>query len=93
MHPSVCRTPPCRFESGTFSELGENDTLLLLILALAVGIAGLAKLVRLEKQDLAKTFFGVDLCRQRRGVGDLARDESFPFRLKWRHVTMIPQRA
>lgn len=29
-----------RFEGGTLSELGEKDTLLLSILALAVGVAG-----------------------------------------------------
>ena len=86
MYDSVFRRHLQWFESCTFSELRENDSLLLLIFALPIGIAGFARLVRLEKQNLAQTFISVDLCRQRRGVGDLESDEAFPFGLKGRHV-------
>jgi hypothetical protein len=49
-------------------ELGKHDTLLLLVLALAIRIAGFAGLVAVEEQDLAQSLVGIDLCRQRRGV-------------------------
>lgn len=46
--------PVGRFEGGTLSELGEKDTLLLSILALAVGVAGFPRLVRLKKTSSGK---------------------------------------
>ena len=55
-----------------FSRLkfGKNDALLVLIFALAVGVADLAHLIGLEEEDLAESFVGVDTRRQGCGVGD-----------------------
>src|ERR1035437_1403204 len=49
-------------------ELGKNNSLLILVLALAVGVADFAGLISMEKQDLAKPFVGIDLGRQGRGI-------------------------
>src|SRR5262245_66544388 len=53
------------------SGLGQRDAALALVLAAAVLVAGLADLVALEEQHLRATLAGVDLGRQRRGVGEL----------------------
>src|SRR5207237_7916722 len=57
-----------------------------LIFAFAVGVAGLADLVGLEKENLAEAFVGVDFGGQWSGVGDLQSDKAFPLRLKRRDV-------
>ena len=44
-------------------ELGKHNSLLLLILAFAVGIADLAGFIGAEKQNLAQPFVGVNLGR------------------------------
>src|ERR1700746_1147430 len=43
------------------SKLRENDPLLFLILATAIGIADLAYLIGLEEQNLAEPLVGIDL--------------------------------
>src|SRR5664280_1541200 len=65
-------------------QLGQDDALLLLILSLAVGVAGLAHVVGigLEEEDLAQALVGVDARRQWRGVRDLERHKSLPLRLE-----------
>src|SRR6266849_8675325 len=67
-------------------ELRQNDSLLILVLALAVRVTGLAHLVGLEEQNLAQPFIGVDLGRQRRRVRDLERHKALPLRIKRRHI-------
>jgi cyanophycin synthetase len=57
-----------------------------LVLAAAVAVRGRADLVGLEEQHLRHAFVGVDLRRQRRGVGELQRHVAFPLRLQRRHV-------
>src|SRR5207248_2711144 len=69
-------TTDCRLE------FRQHNALLRLVFAFAVGVAGFALLVRLEEDDLAKPLVGVDLGRQRRGIGNLKRHKTFPLRLK-----------
>src|SRR5216684_8153158 len=71
-------------------QLRQHDPLLRLVLSLAILIAGLADFVRLEEEDLAQPFIGVDLRRQWSGVRDLERDKPFPLRLEWRDVHNDP---
>src|SRR6266404_4101119 len=66
------------------SELRKDNTLLRLVLPLAVGIARLAHLIRLKKEDLAQALIGIHARRQRRGIGDFQRHESLPFGLERR---------
>ena len=47
------------------SELGQDDSLLLLIFAFAIGVADFAGLVGLKEEDLAEAFVGVDPGRRR----------------------------
>src|SRR5205085_7222937 len=68
------------------SELREDDPLLRLVLPFAIGVAHFAGLIRLEEQDLAQAFVGVDTRGQWRGVRDFERDKAFPLRLKRRDV-------
>ena len=74
-------------------QLRQHDALLGLILSFAIGVTGLADLIRLEEDNLAQPFVGVDLCRKRRRIGNLERHEAFPLGLEWRKFTMIPHRA
>src|SRR6516164_11371109 len=67
-------------------QLRQHDSLLALVLAFFVPIAGLTRLVALKKQNLTQAFIGIDAGRQRRRVGDLQRHKAFPFGLKWRDV-------
>jgi len=46
-----------------FLQLREHNSLLRLILSLTILIAGLANLIRLEEENLAEAFVGVDLRR------------------------------
>ena len=55
----------------TFLQLWKDYSLLGLVLAFAVGVAGFADFVGLEEDDLAEAFVGVDACGKWRGVGDL----------------------
>ena len=68
------------------SELGQHDSLLMLILAFAVGIADLAGLIALEEENLAESFVGVHLGREGSGVGDFEGDETLPLGLEGSHV-------
>src|SRR6476620_6259889 len=56
-------------------QLRQHDALLCLILSFAIGVTGLADLIRLEEDNLAQPFVGVDLCRKRRRIGNLERHE------------------
>src|ERR1700729_571617 len=69
-----------------YSQLRQNNSLLLLILSLAIRIAGLARLVAVKEQNLAQSLVGVNLRRQRRGIRNLQRDKSLPLRLEGCHV-------
>src|ERR1035441_2632449 len=68
------------------SEFGKHDSLLILVFALAVGVAGLARLIALKEQYLAKPLVGVNLGRKRRSVRDLEGHKPLPFRFERRHV-------
>src|ERR1700722_14461576 len=67
-------------------QLRQNDSLLILILPLAICVAYLADLVRLEEQYLAEPFVRIDPCRQWRRVRDLQRYKSLPLWLERRDV-------
>src|ERR1700739_1281566 len=67
-------------------QLWQNDSLLGLVLAFAVGVAGFANLVGLEEDDLAQALVGINSCRERRGVRDFQRNEAFPLGLERGHV-------
>src|SRR4051812_24818949 len=64
----------------------QDDSSLRLVLSFTIGVAGFANFVRLEENNLAKAFVGVDPRRKRRGVGDFEGDESFPFGLERGHI-------
>src|SRR5215813_518802 len=64
----------------------QYNSFLILILALASGIADLAQLVRMEEQHLAQPFVRIDFGRQGRSVGDFQSCNPPPLRFKWRHV-------
>src|ERR1700722_10766781 len=78
--------PTGRSGSSPLSKLGQDDSLLLLILSLAVGVAGLAGLISMKEQNLAQSFVCIDSGGQRCGVGDLQRHKPFPLRLKRRYI-------
>src|SRR5258708_33876376 len=67
-------------------ELRQHDPLLCLVLAFAVGVAGLADFVAFEEQNLAQAFVGVDAGGERRCVRDFQGDKAFPLGLKRRDV-------
>src|SRR3954463_3653302 len=73
---------------ASWLELGQGHPGLLLVLALLVGITGLANVVcvRLEEEDLAYPFVGVNLGGQGSGIADLQSDVAFPLRLERGHV-------
>src|ERR1700683_1899944 len=81
-------SPPFRCHLRDFQrqtpalQLRQHDSLLRLVLAFAVGVAGFADLVGLEEKDLAQAFVGVDARRQRRGVRNLEGYEAFPLGLE-----------
>src|SRR5690606_41710377 len=56
------------------------------ILAGAVLVGDLARLVSFQEQELAGSFIGIDFCRQRRGVGKFQRHMAFPLRLERGHI-------
>ena len=60
----------------------QGDAPLALVLAATVTVRDLADLVGLEEQHLGAALAGVDLGRQRRGVGELQRHVAFPLRLE-----------
>src|SRR5215472_13484253 len=68
------------------SKLWQDDSLLSLVLAFAVGVAGFADFVGFEEDDLAEAFVGVDAGRQWRCVRNLERDETLPLGLERRDV-------
>src|SRR4051812_35640990 len=63
-------------------KLGKGHALLAHIFAGTVGVADFARLVALEEQELARAFVGVDLGRERRGVGEFESHMPFPAGLK-----------
>ncbi len=67
---------------GINLQLREDDGLLFLVFAFFVGVGNFAFFVGFEEEDLGKTFVGVDLGREGRGIGNFEGDEAFPFRLK-----------
>jgi hypothetical protein len=69
----VCRfsVPPCLRGEDFSSQFGQHDSRLLLVFAGFVFVAGFARLVALEEQDLAESFIGIDLGGERRAVGNL----------------------
>jgi hypothetical protein len=67
-------------------KLRQNNSLLFLIFSGFVFVAGFARLVALEEEDLAKAFIGIDFGRQRGAVRDFQCDKAFPLRLKGRYV-------
>ncbi|MPN06353.1 hypothetical protein SDC9_153609 [bioreactor metagenome] len=64
------------------SKLGQQDPLLILVFALAVSVGDFTDFVALEEEHLGDAFVGIDLGRQRGGVGDLKGNVAFPFWLK-----------
>src|ERR1035438_3047804 len=64
----LCRKSETTAANSGSSQLRQHNSLLRLILPLAILVADLADLVRLKKENLAKPLIGVDLRRQRRGV-------------------------
>jgi hypothetical protein len=64
----------------------QHDPRLLLLFSCLVFVAGFARLVALEEENLAKAFIGIDLGRQGSTVGNLKRDKAFPLGLKRRYV-------
>src|SRR5205823_4738796 len=69
-------------ETDSCLQLGQHDSLLRLVFAFAVSVAGLAGLIGLEEEDLAQPFVGIDFGRKRRCVRDLEGDEALPLRLE-----------
>ena len=69
-------------------DLRQRDALLTLVLPAAIAVGSLADVIRvgLEEDHLRDSLIGVNLGRQRRGVGKFERDEAFPFRLERRDV-------
>ena len=68
------------------SGLGQCHALLAHVLTAAIAIGSRAHLVGFEEQHLRHAFVGVDLGRQRRGVGELQRHVPFPLGLQRRDV-------
>src|SRR5689334_13618430 len=66
-------------EARRVSGLRQRDAALALVFAAAVAVADVADFVGLQEQHLRHAFVGVDLRRQRRGVGELQRHVTFPF--------------
>ena len=66
--------------------LGQGNAFLALVFTAPVKVGGFADLVRFEKQHLRHAFIGIDLCRQRCGIGKFKRHVPFPLRLQWCHV-------
>src|SRR5262245_49067984 len=64
----------------------QDDASLRLILAVFIFVAEFAVFIGEEEDDLAKSFVGVNLRRQRRGIADFEGDKTFPLRLKRRDV-------
>src|SRR5258708_16637705 len=73
--------------------LRQRHALLSLVLPAAVLVGGLADFVGFDEDDLGHALVGVDLGRQRRGVGELQRDVPLPFALEWRDVVSYPPAA
>jgi signal transduction histidine kinase len=63
-----------------------GHAVLALVLAVAVLVRHVAHFIAFKEQHLGAAFAGVDLGRQRRGVGELQRHITFPFRLERGHV-------
>lgn len=63
-----------------------GDPALLHVLTATIGVAGLARLTGLEKDHLGQPLVGVDLCRERSGVGNLKGDMPLPLRFEGGHI-------
>ena len=69
------------------------DFFLCLILSFSILIGNLARFIRLKKQNLTKPSLAKTADRNRRGIRNGDRDESFPLRLKRRDIHQNPGRA
>src|ERR1700682_1088226 len=78
--------PGGRHLRALVSDLGQRDALLALIFAAAILVRGLADFVGLEEDHLRDALVGVNLRRQRGGVGELQRDKALPLGLEGRDV-------
>src|SRR5437879_13604176 len=67
-------------------DLGQRDALLSLVLPAAVFVGGLADFVGFDEYDLGHALVGVDLGRERRGVGELQRGVHLPLGLQRGYV-------
>src|SRR5690606_28209708 len=72
--------------SGTGSGTRQGHTPLPLIFATTITIRGFANIIPTQEQHLGTTLAGVDLGRQRRGVGELQCNVALPLGLQRRHV-------
>src|SRR5690349_8930811 len=63
-------------------QLGQHNALLRLVLALAVFVADLAHLIRLQEKDLAQSLVRINARGQGSGVRDLQRHKAFPLGLE-----------
>src|SRR4029077_10401228 len=85
--PLSWRPPLMRIRSMVGpSDLRQGDAALALVFAGLVAVGDFAGLVALQEQELRGAFVGVDLGRQRRGVGEFQGDVTLPLRLERRHV-------
>src|SRR5688500_14530989 len=88
LHEAAIEPPfRLRFPAGRIAlSLRQRHTLLTLVFAAAVLVAGLADLVAFEEEDLSTALARIDLRRQRRGVAEFERHVAFPFGLERGHV-------
>ena len=68
------------------SQPGQHNSLLFLVLALAVGVAHFTRFRAPEEENLAQSFIGIDPGWQRRSIGNLQCHKALPLRLEWRHI-------
>src|SRR5689334_8784267 len=67
-------------------QLWQYDSLLCLVFAFPISVAGLADLIRLEEYDLAEALIRINPGGERRSVRDFESDKSLPLRLEGRHI-------
>ena len=72
--------------AGNESGFGRRNPSLSHVLATALFVSHLTLLIGLIKQHLSHAFIGINLGRQRRGIGKFQSDMAFPLWLQWRDV-------